>query len=289
MMSTFSGIWVPLVTPFSQGEIDFPALTELCHYVMKQGVSGVVVCGTTGEAPMLSKEEQLQVLDAVLAVVPGDKVMMGLSGTHMPSVLAMQNAINQRPIAGILLPAPYYIRPSQAALEVWFTELADNSNVPIVVYNVPYRSGIHLELETLRRLAKHPRIAAVKDCGGSNDLTLALIADGELDVMSGEDGQILTTLCLGGTGAITASAHLFPNRFVQLVKQVSEGDLASARANFYQLMPLIRLMFAAPNPAAIKYALSLDGLMQNEVRAPLLPAPAEVEEAIKDYLNTCSR
>ncbi|WP_045046627.1 4-hydroxy-tetrahydrodipicolinate synthase [Rouxiella chamberiensis] len=288
-MSTFSGIWVPLVTPFNQGEIDFAALDALCDYVMNQGVDGVVVCGTTGEAPMLSKEEQLQVLDAVLAKVPGEKVMMGLSGTHMPTVVAMQNAICQRPIAGILLPAPYYIRPSQAALEVWFTELADNSAVPIVVYNVPYRSGIHLELATLRRLAKHPRIVAVKDCGGDSDLTYSLIADGELDIMSGEDGQILSTLCMGGTGAITASAHLFPAQFVQLVKQVAAGDLAAARANFYRLMPMIRLMFSAPNPAAIKYALSLDGLMKNEVRAPLLPAPVEVEQAIADYLNTVSR
>ncbi|MEG3135729.1 4-hydroxy-tetrahydrodipicolinate synthase [Rouxiella sp. T17] len=288
-MSTFSGIWVPLVTPFNQGNIDFSALTALCHYVMEQGVDGVVVCGTTGEAPMLSDEEQLQVLDAVLEIIPGEKVMMGLSGTHMPSVLAMQKAITARPIAGILLPAPYYIRPSQAALEVWFTELANSSNVPIVVYNVPYRSGIHLELATLRRLAKHPRIVAIKDCGGDSDLTYSLIADGELDVMSGEDGQILSTLCMGGTGAITASAHLFPARFVQLVKQVKEGDLAAARANFFQLMPMIRLMFSAPNPAAIKFALSLDGLMKNEVRAPLLPAPVEIEQAITDYLNTISR
>ena len=288
-MSTFSGIWVPLVTPFNQGNIDFSALSALCHYVMEQGVDGVVVCGTTGEAPMLSDEEQLQVLDAVLEIIPGEKVMMGLSGTHMPSVLAMQKAITARPIAGILLPAPYYIRPSQAALEVWFTELANSSNVPIVVYNVPYRSGIHLELATLRRLAKHPRIVAIKDCGGDSDLTYSLIADGELDVMSGEDGQILSTLCMGGTGAITASAHLFPARFVQLVKQVQEGDLAAARANFFQLMPMIRLMFSAPNPAAIKFALSLDGLMKNEVRAPLLPAPVEIEQAITDYHNTISR
>lgn len=288
-MSTFSGIWVPLVTPFNQGNIDFPALSALCHYVMEQGVDGVVVCGTTGEAPMLSDEEQLQVLDAVLDIIPGKQVMMGLSGTHMPSVLAMQKAITARPIAGILLPAPYYIRPSQAALAVWFTELANSSNVPIVVYNVPYRSGIHLELETLRRLAKHPRIVAIKDCGGDCDLTYSLIADGELDVMSGEDGQILSTLCMGGTGAITASAHLFPARFVQLVQQVKAGDLAAARANFFQLMPMIRLMFSAPNPAAIKFALSLDGLMKNEVRAPLLPAPVEIEQAIRDYLNTISR
>jgi 4-hydroxy-tetrahydrodipicolinate synthase len=263
-MSIFSGIWVPLVTPFNQGEIDFPALTALCQHVMDRGVDGVVVCGTTGEAPMLSKEEQLQVLDAVLTVVPGNKVMMGLSGTHMPSIVAMQKAITERPIAGILLPAPYYIRPSQAALEAFFTQLADSSSVPIVVYNVPYRSGIHLELETLRRLAKHPRIVAVKDCGGSTDLTYSLIADGELDV-----------LC--------------PEKFVALVKQVQACDLAAARENFFQLMPLIRLMFAAPNPASIKFALSLGGLMQNELRAPMLPAPAEVEEAIVNYLNTFSR
>lgn len=288
-MSTFSGIWVPLVTPFKQGEIDFPALTVLCHHVMQQGVDGVVVCGTTGEAPMLSKEEQLQVLDAVLQVVPASQVMMGLSGTHMPSVLAMLAAITLRDVAGILLPAPYYIRPSQAALEAWFTDIANRSHIPIIVYNVPYRSGIHLELQTLRNLAKHPRIVAIKDCGGSNDLTYSLIADGELDVLCGEDGQILSTLCMGGSGAIAASAHLFTDKFVQLVKQVQAGDLPLARKNFYQLLPLIRLMFSAPNPAAIKYALSLNGLMVNELRAPLLTAPAEVETAIVNYLNTLSR
>jgi len=288
-MSTFSGIWVPLVTPFKQGEIDFPALTALCHHVMQQGVDGVVVCGTTGEAPMLSKEEQLQVLDAVLQVVPASQVMMGLSGTHMPSVLAMLAAITLRDVAGILLPAPYYIRPSQAALEAWFTDIANRSHIPIIVYNVPYRSGIHLELRTLRNLAKHPRIVAIKDCGGSNDLTYSLIADGELDVLCGEDGQILSTLCMGGSGAIAASAHLFTDKFVQLVKQVQAGDLPLARKNFYQLLPLIRLMFSAPNPAAIKYALSLNGLMVNELRAPLLAAPAEVETAIVNYLNTLSR
>ncbi|MDR3433777.1 MAG: 4-hydroxy-tetrahydrodipicolinate synthase [Rouxiella aceris] len=288
-MSTFSGIWVPLVTPFNQGEIDFPALTSLCHRVMQQGVDGVVVCGTTGEAPMLSKDEQLQVLDAVLRVVPASQVMMGLSGTHMPSVLTMLAAITQRDVAGILLPAPYYIRPSQAALEAWFTDIANRSHIPIIVYNVPYRSGIHLELQTLRNLAKHPRIVAIKDCGGSNDLTYSLIADGELDVLCGEDGQILSTLCMGGSGAIAASAHLFTDQFVQLVKQVQDGDLPLARKNFYQLLPLIRLMFSAPNPAAIKYALSLDGLMANELRAPLLAAPPEVETAIVNYLNTLSR
>jgi len=288
-MSSFSGIWVPLVTPFHQGEIDFPALQTLCTHLLKKGIDGVVVCGTTGEGPMLTDEEQLLVLDAVLNIVPGHQVVMGLSGTHLPSVRAMQASILQRPIAGILLPAPYYIRPSQAALAAWFTELADHSTVPIIVYNVPYRTGIHLELETLRQLAVHPKIVAVKDCGGSLELTLSLIADGQLDVLCGEDTQIFSTLCLGGSGAIAASSHLFTEQFVELIERIKVADLAGARQTFFTLLPMMRLMFSAPNPAAIKYALSLQGLLQNELRAPLLPAPESVERAVREHLKLHSR
>lgn len=288
-MSSFSGIWVPLVTPFHQGEIDFSALKSLCTRLLKRGVDGVVVCGTTGEAPMLTKEEQLQVLDAVLEVVPGQQVIMGLSGTHMPVIRAMQDAISERPVAGLLIPAPYYIRPSQAALVTWFTEIADHSTVPVVVYNIPYRTGVHMELDTLRQLAKHPQITAVKDCGGNIDLTLSLIEDGELDVLCGEDVQIFSTLSLGGAGAIAASSHIFPEEFVALIKQFREGDLIAARKTFFGLLPMIRLMFSAPNPAAIKYALSLDGLMDNELRSPMLPAPENVETAVRDFLNQRSR
>jgi 4-hydroxy-tetrahydrodipicolinate synthase len=288
-MSSFSGIWVPLVTPFRQGEIDFSALKSLCTRLLKRGVDGVVVCGTTGEAPMLTKEEQLQVLDAVLEIVPGHQVIMGLSGTHMPVIRDMQEAIQRRPVAGLLIPAPYYLRPSQPALVAWFNEIADRATVPVVLYNIPYRTGVHMELETFRQLAKHPRITAVKDCGGSIDLTLSLIGDGELDVLCGEDVQIFSTLSLGGAGAIAASSHIFPEEFVQLIRQFRELDIVAARKTFFGLLPMIRLMFSAPNPAAIKYALSLDGLMNNELRSPMLPAPENVEVAVRDFLNQHTR
>ncbi|TDS89507.1 4-hydroxy-tetrahydrodipicolinate synthase [Rahnella sp. BIGb0236] len=288
-MSSFSGIWVPLVTPFRQGEIDFSALKSLCTRLLKRGVDGVVVCGTTGEAPMLTKEEQLQVLDAVLEIVPGHQVIMGLSGTHMPVIRDMQEAIQCRPVAGLLIPAPYYLRPSQPALVAWFNEIADRATVPVVLYNIPYRTGVHMELETFRQLAKHPRITAVKDCGGSIDLTLSLIGDGELDVLCGEDVQIFSTLSLGGAGAIAASSHIFPEEFVQLIRQFREQDIVAARKTFFGLLPMIRLMFSAPNPAAIKYALSLDGLMNNELRSPMLPAPENVEVAVRDFLNQHTR
>ncbi|CAM3625640.1 4-hydroxy-tetrahydrodipicolinate synthase [Rahnella victoriana] len=288
-MSSFSGIWVPLVTPFRQGEIDFSALKSLCTRLLKRGVDGVVVCGTTGEAPMLTKEEQLQVLDAVLEIVPGHQVIMGLSGTHMPVIRDMQEAIQRRPVAGLLIPAPYYLRPSQPALVAWFNEIADRATVPVVLYNIPYRTGVHMEIETFRQLAKHPRITAVKDCGGSIDLTLSLIGDGELDVLCGEDVQIFSTLSLGGAGAIAASSHIFPEEFVQLIRQFREQDIVAARKTFFGLLPMIRLMFSAPNPAAIKYALSLDGLMNNELRSPMLPAPENVEVAVRDFLNQHTR
>ncbi len=288
-MSSFSGIWVPLVTPFHQGEVDFTALKSLCTRLLKRGVDGVVVCGTTGEAPMLTKEEQLQVLDAVLEIVPGHQVIMGLSGTHMPVIRDMQNAISQRPVAGLLVPAPYYIRPSQPALVAWFTEIADQATVPVMIYNIPYRTGVQMEIDTLRQLAKHPRITAIKDCGGSIDLTLSLIADGELDVLCGEDVQIFSTLSLGGAGAIAASSHIFPEEFVRLIREFKNQDIVAARKTFFGLLPMIRLMFSAPNPAAIKFALSLDGLMANELRSPMLPAPESVEQAVRDYLNQHAR
>jgi 4-hydroxy-tetrahydrodipicolinate synthase len=287
-MASFSGIWVALVTPFIHDDLDFPAVKRLAQHLIAKGVAGVVVCGSTGEAAALSKEEQLAVLDAVLEVVPARQVVMGLSGNNMVSTLQMQQAINQRDIAGVLIPAPYYIRPSQAGLVEYFTRLADASRVPVILYNVPYRTGASFELETLRQLTRHPQIKAIKDCGGNLDATMALIHDGEIDVLTGEDNLILTTLCLGGSGAISAAAHLHPERFIALVEQVAQGDLAAARSNFYTLLPMIHQMFSYPNPGPVKAALSQQGLIKNELRSPMQTAPQALQQQIADLLAQIS-
>ncbi|MEE4410077.1 MULTISPECIES: 4-hydroxy-tetrahydrodipicolinate synthase [unclassified Serratia (in: enterobacteria)] len=279
-MASFSGIWVALVTPFNNNAVDLPAVKRLAQYLIASGVSGLVVCGTTGEAAALSKEEQLTVLDAVLDVVPANQVVMGLSGNNMLDTLQMQQEIQLRDIAGVLIPAPYYIRPSQCGLVDYFTQLADASSVPVILYNIPQRTGIVMELQTLRQIARHPQVKAIKDCGGNPDTTMALIDDGEIDVMTGEDNLILTTLCLGGTGAISASAHIYPQRFVQLVQQVANGDLAAARANFYTLLPMIHQMFSFPNPAPVKAALAQQGLIRNELRSPMQIAPQALQQRI---------
>ncbi|WP_346828123.1 4-hydroxy-tetrahydrodipicolinate synthase [Serratia inhibens] len=279
-MASFSGIWVALVTPFNNNAVDLPAVKRLAQYLIASGVSGLVVCGTTGEAAALSKEEQLAVLDAVLDVVPASQVVMGLSGNNMLDTLQMQQEIQLRDIAGVLIPAPYYIRPSQCGLVDYFTQLADASSVPVILYNIPQRTGIVMELQTIRQIARHPQVKAIKDCGGNPDTTMALIDDDEIDVMTGEDNLILTTLCLGGTGAISASAHIYPQRFVQLVQQVANGDLAAARANFYTLLPMIHQMFSFPNPAPVKAALAQQGLIRNELRSPMQIVPQALQQRI---------
>ncbi|RLM16735.1 4-hydroxy-tetrahydrodipicolinate synthase [Gibbsiella quercinecans] len=283
-MALFSGIWVAMVTPFDNNAVDLPAVKRLAKHLIASGVSGLAVCGTTGEAAALSKEEQLAVLDAVLSVVPGHQVVMGLAGNNLAGSLQMLQAIQQRDVAGVLVPAPYYIRPCQQGLVDYFTTLADAACVPVILYNVPYRTGVAMELETLRQIARHPQVKAIKDCGGNPNATMALIDDGEIDVLTGEDNLILSTLCLGGSGAISAAAHLYPERFVQLVQQVADGDLAAARANFYALLPMIQQMFSFPNPAPVKAALALQGLIHNELRAPMQPAPPALRQQIAAQL-----
>lgn len=283
-MSNFQGIWVALVTPLRNGEIDFTSLDRLLGKLLEDGVAGFVVCGTTGEAAALSQSEQLAVLDAVLQRVPPDRVIMGLAGNQLNALLDLQREIQRRPLAGLLVPAPYYIRPSQAGLEHFFTTLADAAEVPLVLYDIPYRTGIRIERDTLRRIVSHPNIQAIKDCAGDAETTMALIAEGQVQVLAGEDTQIFNTLCLGGAGAISASAHVRADLYVRMQQCVATGDLQGARQLHYQLLPWIQAAFAEANPSAIKAALALQGLIGEEPRAPLLPCTAATRERLREVL-----
>lgn len=268
-MSSFQGIWVPLVTPFQHGAIDFVGLRRLVSHLLDKGVDGLVVCGTTAEAAALSKHEQLAVLDAVLELVPADQVVMGLAGNNLTELLQLQSEILKRPLAGLLVPPPYYIRPSQAGLEAFFKTVADASTVPIILYDIPYRTGIAFEQSTLLNIVAHERIVAIKDCGGNQANTLALLTSGKVDVLCGEDNQIFSALCLGAKGAIAASAHVHPELFVTLYQQIRDQRLAEGRATFFRLLPLIQSLFIEPNPAPVKTALALEGLIGDELRAPM--------------------
>jgi 4-hydroxy-tetrahydrodipicolinate synthase len=280
----FSGLWIPLITPFHHGAVDHPALTRLVKHYAAQGITGLVACGSTGEAAALDDAEQLAVLDTVLAAANGLPVMMGLSGYHLPQTRAWVKTLAIRPIHSLLVPAPHYIRPSQAGLLHWFRTLADASSAPVVVYDIPYRTGSQLTKDTLLALAAHPTIRAIKDCGGDARKTQALIADGRLQVLAGEDAQILSTVALGGAGAIAASAHLRTADFVQVIRLAQEGRLTQARARWQSLPALIDALFAEPNPALIKLALADQGLIYNELRLPMTVASVEGTAQIRQAL-----
>ena len=206
---------------------------------------------------MLDDDEQLAVLDTVLEVAPGLPVMVGLAGVHQGDLMRRLKAFTTRPIAGVMVPAPYYMRPSQPGIADHFT-----------------------------RLAAHPNIQALKDCGGSPDKTQALIADGGLAVLSGEDAAVFSALCMGGHGAIAASAQVRPDLFVAMYRAVQEQRLADARAIFHALAPLVRTLFDEPNPGGVKAALHHQGWVDNELRPPMSAVSQATQARLAKHLET---
>ena len=268
----FAGLWLPLITPFQHGDVDHPALAQLVKHYGRCGIAGFVACGSTGEAASLSESEQMAVLKTILQAADGLPVIMGLSGYHLPQALDGVRTRGQFPLAGLLIPAPPYIRPSQSGLLHWFSALADASAAPLLIYDIPYRTGVHLQLETLLALADHPNIVAIKDCGADAAKTQALISDGRLQVLAGDDAQLFTTVALGGAGAIAAAAHMHTEAFAQVIAHLRQGELLAARALWKPLPAHISAMFAQPNPVCIKAALARQGRIGNELRPPMMAA-----------------
>ena len=271
MSSGFTGIWVPLVTPFTPDghAVDHHALRRLVAHLREAGVSGFVALGTTGEPAALDLQEQDAVLATVLAAAGDTPVVAGLAGNHRPTLHARARHLGTLPLAGLLVPAPYYVRPGQDGIRRHFLELADVSIHPLIVYDIPYRTGVPIHTDTLLSLAEHPNIRAVKDCGGDLEKTLAVLADGRLQVLAGEDLQLFNALCLGASGAIAASAHLHTPRFVALYRALCEDRLSLARDLFASLAPCIRALFSEPNPGPVKAALAELGMVCDTVRPPL--------------------
>jgi len=299
-MSDFSGIWIPLITPFADGAVDHAALRALVRRYADAGVAGLVALGTTGEPATLDAAEQDAVLATILdaaqaasnttststtraAVAPPPRalpVVVGVSGNNTASMRARIEQLNLLPLAGLLIAAPYYIRPAQQGIVAHFNALADASAHPVVLYDIPQRTGARLELDTLLTLAAHPRIHAIKDCAGSLDTTLALIRDGRLQVLAGNDLEMFNTMCAGGSGAIAASAHSHPERFVALYRALADGRLAEGRRIFHALLPQIQIAFAEPNPAPVKALLAVEGWISNELRMPMTRASAALTEQL---------
>ena len=269
----FSGVWIPIVTPFRDHRVDHDALAALVRRLAADGVAGFVVCATTGEAPLLSDDERVGVL-ATIKSNTSLPLVMGASGTTADEVLRRIDAATRHAPTAFMVTPPPYLRPSQDALEAFFTTIADASPAPLVVYDIPARTGVRIELATLLALAAHPNIVALKDCGGRVEQTEALIADGRLQVLCGNDNEWFSTRCLGGAGAIAASAHIRTDLFVAFDDALACGDLVAGRALWRQLKPLAVGLFDEPSPGPVKALLAARGECANELRAPMTAASA---------------
>ena len=282
----FEGLWIPMVTPFRNGEVDLPAAARLARHLVDAGVDGLIVCGTTGEPATQSDAEQASLLTCVLDAV-GDRcpVVFGLAGYDTVSVAAAARRYSEFAIAGFLVSAPYYVRPSQEGIRQHFEAIAAATDKPILLYNIPYRTGVNIDVATCRALAANPQFVAIKESGNGNmNQLMDLIHDTPLSVLSGEDNLIFTVATLGGQGAISAAAHIRPDLYVAMLDHLRRGEIELAREIHYRLLPLIRLLFSEPNPAPVKAALAIQGLLQDELRLPMLPASEACRAQLREAL-----
>ncbi|KLN36450.1 dihydrodipicolinate synthase [Cellulosimicrobium funkei] len=282
-----SGLYVPLVTPFTDDDrLDLDALTALAAAVLDEGATGVVALGTTGEPATLTPTEARQVVDVCAAVCAGrDRQLVVGTGTSSTAASVDLIADLDPGATAALVAVPAYTRPSQEGVVEHFRRLAAASPVPLVVYNVPYRTGLSLTAHTLHRLADLPGVAGFKHTVGSiDDTTVAFLGAlrPDVSVLAGDDLYIGPLISLGARGAITASANVSPRAYAELVSAWRHGPAHHARAAHDALVPLTRALFAEPSPAVVKAVLAAEGRIASpRVRLPLLPAtPAALSAAL---------
>ncbi|MCP3021956.1 4-hydroxy-tetrahydrodipicolinate synthase [Cupriavidus basilensis] len=276
-------LWLPLVTPMQGGELDLACAQRLAAHYVASGVDGLVILGTTGEGGLLTRDERLMFTAAVLEAVDGAlPVLAGVGGVDTRVVCEQVRQLDRFDLAGYLVPPPYYLRPGDEGIAWHVERVADATWRPLMLYNVPKRTGCNMSPALVQRLAAHPRVVAVKECDAAG--LRALAGNDRLAVFCGEDAAMLDHLLAGGDGVVPACAHIRPDLFVRLLQLVAQGRVAEARALFASLSPLISLLFSEPNPAPVKTALALCGLAGSELRRPLVPASRALRERLDQVI-----
>lgn len=282
MHPNFAGIWVPIVTPFRGDAIDHPALARLARHLAAHGVAGLVAGATTGEGALLAPGEQEALFATLRSAVPGLPLVLGVSQAATAAAVAQAHSLAVLRPDGLLVTAPTYVRPGQQGVQRHFEAIAEAADLPLLVYNIPYRSGVNVELETLQALARDPRIVGIKECGGSVERMLRLVHETPLSILSGDDGQNFAALCLGAHGIIAATAHLRPELHVRMYELLQQGELAPARRIAVAMQALVRSLFAEPNPAPLKALLARQGWCDADVRLPFLPVAADLAARLEE-------
>ncbi|RKW06674.1 MAG: 4-hydroxy-tetrahydrodipicolinate synthase [Capnocytophaga sp.] len=289
-MRTLQGTGVALVTPFkADGEVDVAALERLVHFQVENGTDYLVVLGTTAETPTLSTEEKELVKETVKRANGGRLPMvLGVGGNHTQAIVEQVRGVSAQDYAAILSVTPYYNKPSQEGLYQHYKAVAAATELPILLYNVPSRTGVNMDYRTTLRLAQEvPNIIGVKEASG-NIVQIMHLLQGRPEgflVISGDDATALPTVLLGGDGTISVLGQAFPKRYSQMIRQGLEGKNQEANAIQYQLLEAMELVFKEGNPVGIKALLSLLELLDTpQVRLPLVSATEGLQRELKAYL-----
>jgi 4-hydroxy-tetrahydrodipicolinate synthase len=270
----FTGSIVALVTPFKNGAVDWQSLEGLVEFHLRNGTHGIVPCGTTGESATLSHQEHDEVIRAVLkAVKKRIPVIAGTGSNSTEEAVRLTREAERSGADGALLISPYYNRPTQEGIYQHYKRVASEVGIPIIIYNIPGRTGSKIEPETLARLAEIENIAGVKEATGSVDQAIDVIrlCGNRFAVYSGEDSLIFSLMALGGRGVISTVANIAPKQTAQLTESCLMGDWEKGRETQFKLVPLIRSLFIETNPIPVKTALSVMGKCTAELRLPLTP------------------
>lgn len=286
----FTGVGTALITPFINGEIDYVSLGELIELQIKSGVSALVIGGTTAEAATLSDEERYKLYTFAKGKIAGrTRLILGTGTNDTRVALAHTHFAEQLGCDGVLLVTPYYNKGTEDGIEKHYLKIAESTNLPIIVYNVPSRTGVNLGFNLLDRLSNHPNIVAIKEASDGADrlVTLATFGD-RLHLYAGNDSQIFPTLALGGAGVISVVSNILPRTTVELCDAFFEGNQKEALKLQLELLPFIKSLFMETNPSPIKFAMANRGLCTPEVRLPLSEPRESTKEEILRQLERIS-
>ena len=285
----FRGAITALVTPFRNGRLDEEAYRELIDWQIRQGVDGIVPCGTTGESATLSHEEHNRVIDIAVDEARGRvPVIAGTGSNSTAEAIRLTRHAKEAGADGALLITPYYNKPTQEGLYQHYRRVAEETKFPLILYNVPSRTGVNLLPETVARLAGIPDVVGIKEATGDlRQVSEVLEKCGDrISVLSGDDFTVLPLLCLGGRGVISVVSNVAPADMAGMVRAFNDGDLAGARELHFRLMPLARAMFLETNPVPVKTALALMGRIALEVRLPLYEMTPENRARLEGVLRS---
>ncbi len=286
---SISGVWLPIVTPFNKGQIDFDSYERLINHYIDAGITGIMANATTGESPVLSDHEQQELLEKTVEFV-NHRVPLywGAGGNSTAKLTEYLKTITDSGIDGILSVSPYYNRPSQEGIYKHFRALSDSTTLPIIIYNIPYRTGMNMDNKTILKCAEIHNIIGIKDSSGDINQTMELLreAPDHFSIFTGEDALFFLNLVSGGSGGILASAHLNTNMFIDIYNLVKGNNHKKALKIWDKISGVIPFLFKETNPGPIKHLLKkMDLIRSEELRLPLTGVSKEYRNRLNSLFN----